>query len=159
MKRSRLVTAAAGVAAAIILAAPAASPAGAGIDINIGINLPLPEVVIASPPAVVVVPGTYVYFAPDAGVEIFFYQGRWYRPHGDRWYRSGSYNGPWVVVTTVPAAVVEAAPAVAGIPPGLSRIPYGQLKKNWRQWEERKRWSGERSARRHPGKGKGRHGR
>ncbi len=67
----------------------------AQLSIGIGINVPLPHVVLYSPPPVVVIPGTYAYFAPDAGVEIFFYHGYWYRPHHEHWYRARGYNGPW----------------------------------------------------------------
>ena len=68
----------------------------AGVNVNIGIGIPLPHVVIHSPPPVVVIPGTYAYFAPDVGVEIFFYHGFWYRPHRGHWYRADGYNGPWI---------------------------------------------------------------
>jgi hypothetical protein len=45
----------------------------AGVDINIGISLPLPPpIVFHAPPAVIVIPGTYVYVAPNVDVDIFF---------------------------------------------------------------------------------------
>ncbi|MBA3060066.1 MAG: hypothetical protein FP832_00175, partial [Nitrospirae bacterium] len=66
-----------------------------GVDVTIGINVPLPVFVFSAPPAVVFIPGTYVYAVSDVDIDIVFYQGYWYRPHRDYWYRSTSYNGPW----------------------------------------------------------------
>jgi len=75
----------------------------AEVNVSIGIGVPAPvvfipappPVVIHAPPPVVVIPGTYVYFAPDIGVDIFFYHGYWYRPHRGHWYRARGYDGPW----------------------------------------------------------------
>ena len=43
-------------------------------DVNIRIGTP-PPVVIESPPPMAVVPGTYVYIAPNVGADILFYHG------------------------------------------------------------------------------------
>ncbi len=64
----------------------------AGVNLNITIPLPGPEV--GPPPPMVVVPGTYVYYAPYAGADLFFYHGYWYRPYQGGWYFSAEYNGP-----------------------------------------------------------------
>lgn len=59
-------------------------------DISIGISPP--SLVISGPPEVAVIPGTYVYFVPDAEADLFFYGGYWYRPPEGRWFRaSGQY--------------------------------------------------------------------
>lgn len=158
MKRATLGLLAAGVAALALMLLPAETRAG--IDINIGIKVPLPEVVIASPPAVVVIPGTYVYFAPDVEVDIFFYRGHWFRTHKGKWYSSGDYNGPWIVITDVPSVFADLPPGFRDIPPGHQRIPYGQLKKNWKDWEKSRKWDGAKHAakKKHGrGKGKGKH--
>jgi hypothetical protein len=112
------------------------------VQINVGVFAPPPAFVVPSPPPVVVVPGTYVYSVPDISVDIMFYHGHWYRPYEGRWYRSGSYNGPWAYVasTHVPHAVVSLPPGYYRIPPGHQKIPYGQLKKNWAKWEKDKHW-------------------
>ena len=118
----------------------------AGVDINVGVNLglppPPPPFVMHAPPPVVVVPNTYVYYIPDAQVDIFFYHGHWYRPHGGRWYRANGYNGPWTYIERerVPVAIHHLPPNYRHIPPGHQRIPYGQLKANWRTWEKEKHW-------------------
>ncbi len=116
----------------------------AGVDINIGINIPLPRVVISAPPVVVVVPGTYVYFAPDVEIDLLFYHGYWYRPYRGYWYRAAGYNGPWVYIAPkrLPGVLLSLPPDYRTVPPGLQRIPYGQLKKNWRAWEKERRWEG-----------------
>jgi hypothetical protein len=110
-------------------------------DLNISIGTP-PPVVVHAPPPMVVIPGTYVYMAPDVSVDILFYRGHWYRPHGGHWFSSASYNGPWVhvVPSRVPRAVLELPPGYRRIPPGHQRIPYKQVKGNWQRWEREKHW-------------------
>ena len=122
------------------------SVAGVNIDIgtpnlNISIGTP-PPVVIQSPPPMAVIPGTYVYIAPDISVDILFYRGHWYRPHGGHWFRASSYNGPWVhaVPSKVPRAILELPPRYHSLPPGLQRIPFKHVKGSWKQWEKEKHW-------------------
>jgi hypothetical protein len=88
------------------------------------------------------VPGTYVYFGADVNEDLLFYHGYWYRPYGGRWYRAGSYNGPWgfVSIERVPRVIINLPPGYRSVAPGHQRIPYGQLKKNWRTWEQEKHW-------------------
>jgi hypothetical protein len=119
------------------------SGAIAEVNINVGINVPPPPpLVIHAPPPVFVIPGTYVYFAPEVDVDIFFYHGYWYRPYRGYWYRSGSYNGKWVYIAPkkVPPPLLNLPPDFRHVPPGHQHIPYGQLKKNWRTWEKEKYW-------------------
>jgi hypothetical protein len=114
----------------------------AGVDVNIGINVPLPAFVFSAPPAVIFIPGTYVYAVPDVDIDIVFYQGYWYRPYRDYWYRSTSYNGPWrhIENKVVPGVLFKLPPDYRRVPPGHQRIPYGQLKKSWKNWEKEKYW-------------------
>jgi hypothetical protein len=63
----------------------------AEVNINVGINVPPPPpLAIPAPPPVIVIPRTYVCFAPKVEVDIYFYHGYWYRPHQGHWYRSTS---------------------------------------------------------------------
>jgi hypothetical protein len=110
------------------------------VDVNIGIKIPLPGLVIAGPPALVVIPGTYVYLAPDVGADMFFYHDNWYRHHDGGWYISLDFNGPWRVVREVPRVIVNLPPDYRHIPPGNERIPYGHVKSNWKTWEREKYW-------------------
>ena len=114
----------------------------AEVYLNIGFNFPLPVYTIPAPPSVVVIPGTYVYYVPDAPVEIFFYQGYWYRPYRNYWYRAAFYNGPWVTISPsrIPNTLVNVHPGYRGINPYYRPIPYVQLKNNWRHWERERYW-------------------
>ena len=120
----------------------------AGVDINIGapdLNIRIgtpPPVVIQSPPPMAVIPGTYVYMAPNVGVDILFYHGQWYRPHEGHWFSAPSYNGPWMHAAPgrVPRAILELPPGYRRLPPGHQRIPYEHVKGNWEKWEREKHW-------------------
>ncbi|MFO0752263.1 MAG: hypothetical protein U0411_02925 [Thermodesulfovibrionales bacterium] len=138
--------------------------AGADVSINLGLGVPPPLVVVApppvvmsppppvvisAPPEVVLIPGTRVYFAPDAGVDIFFYSGRWYRKHHGAWYRAAYYNGPWAYLPPrrVPVAFVH-LPADCRPYAAHPRIPYGQMKKHWRE-EAKEHYKHERKEHKH----------
>jgi hypothetical protein len=114
----------------------------AEVNVNIGIGVPLPSLVIPAPPAVVLIPATYVYFVPDVSVDILFYHGHWYRPHHGHYYRATSYNGPWVSIapSSVPRAVLHVPSDFRRVPPGHQRIPHGELTNNWETWEKEKHW-------------------
>ena len=118
------------------------SESAAGVNVNVGIGVSLPPLVFHTPPPVFVIPGTYVYYAPDAEVDVFFYHGYWYRPHRGYWYRASGYNGPWgrIAVSRVPRVLIDVPPDFRHVPPGHQRIPYGQLKKDWRRWEREHYW-------------------
>lgn len=118
------------------------SSAQAEVNVNVGINVPPPpKYVFVKPPAVYVVPN-YTYFVPDIDIDIFFFRNYWYRPYGGYWYRSTSYNGPWghIVREKVPVEIINMPSNYKQVPPGHQRIPYGQLKKNWKTWERDKHW-------------------
>ena len=120
----------------------------AGVDVNISISLP-PPIVFAAPPEVVVIPETYVYVVPDLDVDIFFYNGWWWRPWEGRWYRSRNYNSGWGYYRNVPSFY-------RGIPSGwrndyrdhrwrghqwnYQRIPHQQVQQNWSSWEKNRHW-------------------
>lgn len=119
----------------------------ARVEVNIGIGIP----VFQAPPEVVVYPDTYVYTVPN--YDIFFFHGYWYRPYEGRWYRSGSYNGPWNIIVRgrVPVSVIN-------LPPDYrtrlwhERVPFGQVRQNWRSWEKTRYWNARVENERH-GKG------
>src|SRR3989441_2653722 len=68
-----------------------ASPAEAQVHVDIGINLP-------GPPALVVVPGTPVYYAPRAPANVFFYAHQYWVFGDGGWYVGPTWSGPWAVV-------------------------------------------------------------
>lgn len=130
-------------AGALLMSLGLTYPCKVNAELNININIgPPPVYVIPTPPEVVVIPRTYVYYVPNIEVDIIFYQGYWYRPHKEYWYRSMDYNGPWVYIVRekIPVVILNLPPDYRHIPPGHTYIPYGQLKKEWKNWEKEKYW-------------------
>ncbi|MBI2412843.1 MAG: hypothetical protein HYV24_06510 [Deltaproteobacteria bacterium] len=119
----------------------ASSTAKSEININIGIKVP-PVIAVKAPPAVVVIPGTYIYFAPDVDDDAFFYRGYWWRTHKGRWYRAAELGDPWIAIGIgkVPRVLLKLPPDYRKVPPGHEKIPYGQLKKHWQVWEKERKW-------------------
>ena len=108
-----------------------AAPGLAGVNVNVGIGIPvpLPVVVVPAPPAMVIVPGTPVYYAPGLDVDVFFYGGYWWTPHQGYWFRSNNYNGPWEGMAHPPAAMVHMPRDYRQMVVKEKPIPYGQWKK------------------------------
>jgi len=127
-------------------------PVAGNAGINVDINVPLPGIVIAGPPAMVVVPGAYVYFAPDVEADLFYYHGYWYRPHQGGWYNSLGYNGPWgrVTIGNVPPPLVNLRSGYRNVSPGYERMPYPVVQRYWRQWEEERYWDSYQRSDEHP---------
>lgn len=128
-------------------------PALAMGRVGVSVSIPLPPpIVFATPPDVVVIPETYVYAIPDSDVDIFFYNGWWWRPWEGRWYRSRDYNSGWGHYRDVPSFYKE-------IPSGwrndyrehrwrehqwnYQRIPHQQVQQNWSKWEKSRHWEKE----------------
>jgi hypothetical protein len=109
------------------------------VNINVGINPP--PLVIQGPPQLAVIPGTYVYYCPDLAADVFFYQGHWYRPYDGRYYRSATYEGPWVRLgpNRVPTVFLNLPPRFRSLEV-YRRVPYRELNTNWRAWERDRYW-------------------
>jgi hypothetical protein len=103
---------------------------------------PLPPLLIPVPPPVVLIPGTYAYFAPDVDADLIFYGGYWYRPYKGGWYRASHYNGPWRTIRRkkVPGVLINLPPGYQKVRHGHHLIPYTHLEKNWKTWERNKHW-------------------
>jgi hypothetical protein len=108
------------------------------VNIGIGIGVPPPNIVIASPPSVFLIPDSYVYFAPEVGAQLFFYSGYWYILQDGYWFRSSHYRGPWNYLSPsrLPVVFLHLPPDYYRIPLGHKLIPYGQLNKHWKEWEK-----------------------
>ena len=133
---------------ALVIAVPIPTMARISIGINIGIPLP-PLIVFESPPEVVVIPETNVYADPDANVNLYFYDGWWWRHWEGRWYRSRDYSSGWIYYRNTPSFY-------NGIPSGWrsayrqhrykgnewnsQRIPQQQLQQNWSTWKKNRYW-------------------
>ena len=77
-------------------------PTMAGVEVGVGVALP-PPIVVETPPAVVALPAAPgVYAAPDVDVDLFFWNGWWWRPWGGHWYRSRYYDHGWGYFRNVP---------------------------------------------------------
>ena len=123
-------------------------PTMAAVDIHVSIPLP-PLIVFAAPPEVIVIPETYVYVVPDIDVDIFFYNGWWWRPWGGRWYRSHYYNRGWGYYNNVPSFYFDVDPGWRGYYRdhnwyghrwNYERIPHQRLQQSWKSWQNDRRW-------------------
>jgi len=112
------------IGAALLILSGLSAQALAPMDVNIGISVPLPPpLVIPAPPAMVLIPRTRVYRAPDIDLDLLFYRGWWYRPHEGHWFRARSYQGPWFFI--LPSKVPH---ALVALPADYRQIPLGQQK-------------------------------
>jgi hypothetical protein len=138
VKKSNLFLLAAAIVTMMVMITPTASTA----EVNVSVSIPLPGLVISSPPDMAVVPGTYVYYPPEVSADIFFYEGHWYRSHSNGWYIASGYNGPWrtVGVGHVPRAVMNVPHGYRGTRPQYDRIAHDDMRKNWRGWERERHW-------------------
>ena len=119
-----------------------AFPTRANAEVSVNINIPLPGLIINAPPVMMVIPGTYAYFAPDVDADIFFYHGYWYRPYRGQWFISAEYSGPWgsIALRSVPGVLINLPSHYRRVPPHYERMPYGMVRENWRAWEEERHW-------------------
>ncbi len=100
------------------------SAAAQDIKINIGLGAtPVPPVVVTPPPQLVAVPGTSVYYAPEAPANLFVYKGRYYTLVNNVWSTAPAYHGPWVVIQ-----VGKVPPPILAVPVDYYNIPPGHLK-------------------------------
>ena len=129
------------------------APSMAGVDVGVSISLP-PLVVFSAPPAMVVIPETYVYVVPDADVEIFFYDGWWWRPWEGRWYRSRHYDSGWGYYQRVPFFYSRIPRSWrddyrerrwGGRPWNYQPIPHQQVERNWSNWKKSNHWEKQQS--------------
>lgn len=115
---------------------------------GVSISLP-PLIVFSAPPAMVVIPETYVYVVPDTDVDIFFYDGWWWRPWEGRWYRSRHYDSGWGYYQRVPS-FYSGMPRNwrnnyrerrwEGRPWNYQPIPHQQVERNWSSWKKSRHW-------------------
>jgi hypothetical protein len=102
-------------------------------EIDIHINIGPPPIMVAEPPAVIMIPNSTIYFVPQVEHDIFFYDNYWWSPRGGQWYRSRAYNGSWEIIENhyVPAPVYQVPRDYRHRYEKEHHIPYGQWKKQW----------------------------
>jgi hypothetical protein len=63
-------------------------------------------------PAVVVIVGSQVSYAENHPDDLFYFQGRWYRPYEGGWFWSVTLSGEWTEISVgeVPRPVLEVPP-------------------------------------------------
>ena len=117
-------------------------------DNSVEANLP-PPIPFAAPPEVVVIPETNVYVVPDIDVDLFFWDGWWWRPWEGRWYRSHYYNRGWGYYNNVPSFYFDVDPGWRGYYRdrnwyghrwNYERIPNQRLQQNWKSWQNDRHW-------------------
>jgi hypothetical protein len=140
----------------ILLAAAIALPisAMAGVDIHVSFPLP-PPIIFPAPPEVIVIPDTNdVYVVPDIDVDMFFWNGWWWRLWEGRWYRSRYYNRGWGYYNNVPSFYFDVDPGWRGYYRdhnwyghrwNYERIPNRRLQQNWNSWHNNRYWRGQRT--------------
>jgi hypothetical protein len=133
----------------ILLALALVWPASTTARAEVRVSISLPPIIFSAPPALIVLPETYVYAVPDVDVDIFFYNGWWWRPWEGRWYRSRNYNSGWDHYGRVPSFYQQIPPGWRdgyregrwkGHPWNHKRIPHRQVQRNWKGWERNKHW-------------------
>jgi hypothetical protein len=134
--------------AAMLLGMVMVIPVPTRAQVGVVVTVP-PPIVFAAPPEVVVIPETYVYVVPEVEEDIFFYEGWWWRPWQGRWYRSRDYSSGWVYYRSVPSFYVRIPTSWrtdyrehrwGGHPWNHQRIPYHQLRHNWKGWQKSRHW-------------------
>ena len=124
-------------------------PTMAEVNISVGISLP-PPIVFEAPPDVIVLPDTNeVYVVPGIDVDIFFWNGWWWRLWEGRWYRSHYYNRGWGYYNNVPSFYFDVDPGWRGYYRNhdwhghrwnYERIPDRRLRQNWKSWQNNRHW-------------------
>lgn len=104
-------------------------------EVNVNINIGPPPIVVSEPPTVVMMPQSGIYFVPGYSFDVFFYNGYWWSPRGDRWYRAGQYNGPWGIVQRnyVPEPLFSVPKNYRAVYKNERPINYKQWKNNYGQ--------------------------
>ena len=78
---------------------------------------------IATPPRLVVIPRTPVYYAPAVPHNYFFYGGRYYVLHNGSWFYAPAHHGPWTFI-----AVERVPSSIRRVPVTYYKVPPGHLK-------------------------------
>ena len=109
-----------------------------------------PPIVFEEPPDVIVIPDTDgVYVVPDMNVDLFFWNGWWWRSWDNRWYHSQYYNRGWYYYSGIPSFYFDVDPGWRGYYRShywyghrwdYKRIPHHRLRQNWKRWHHDRHW-------------------
>jgi len=90
-----------------------------------------------------------VYFVPDIALDMFFWNGWWWRPYEGGWYRSQYYDRGWASYDQVPSFYFDIEPGWRGHyrnhnwnghPWNYERISNQRLQQNWNSWHNNHYW-------------------
>jgi hypothetical protein len=91
------------------------------VNVSFGIDMvaPPPGVFVTRPPALYIIPGTPVYYAPQVEKQLYFYSDNWYRLYDGYWFRAAYHNGPWAYLAPpgVPVVFRRLSPRYYVVPP------------------------------------------
>ena len=103
----------------------------------------------------IVIPDTNdVYVVPDIDVDLFFWNGWWWRLWEGRWYRSHYYDRGWDYYNNVPSFYFDVDPGWRGYYRdrnwyghrwNYERIPHQRLHQNWKSWHNNRYWERQRT--------------
>jgi hypothetical protein len=134
------------VAFALVLACTRLAPAQVSVDFNVNIGPP-PPFAFVQPPRLVELPHTYVYVVPDIDVDLYFYDGWWWRVSDGHWFRSRRYDSGWLYFRDVPL-FYRHVPGDwrrfyrdrqwRGASWDYRPLPHREVERNWRGWKEKK---------------------
>ena len=109
-----------------------------------------PPIAFLAPPDVIVIPDTDdVYVVPDLDIDLFFWNGFWWRPWEGRWYRSQYYDRGWAYYNNVPSFYFDVDLSWRGYYRDRNwyghrwdyeRVPHQRLQQNWQGWQKNRRW-------------------
>ena len=101
-------------------------------------------------PHVVVIPDTDdVYVVPDINEDLFFWNGWWWRPWKNRWYRSRYFDRDWAYYHKVPGFYYDIDPDWRKYYRDRNwnkyrwnyyPIPNRELQRNWNSWYKDRYW-------------------
>ncbi len=112
----------------LLLAGSLLAPAPAPADVNAASNIAPQTLVVASPPRLVAVPGSSVFYAPSEPRPLFVYRGSYYSFHGGIWFRSAGPGRSWSMIATdrVPNPVLAVPTEYLKTPPEQSKTRKGK---------------------------------
>jgi len=132
---------------ALVVVVPLQAMAQVGIDIHIGLP---PPVAFQTEPDVIVLPDTdNVYVVPDLDIDLFFWNGWWWRPWEGRWYRSRYYDRGWIHYRSIPSFYYDVDPGWRGYYRDRNwyghnwyyeRIAHQRLQRQWQRWYNNRHW-------------------
>jgi len=112
----------------VVFAGAALCALAAQAQVSVNINVGPPPVIFHSPPRVVAVPRTPVYYVPDTTYNVFVHDRTYWSFHDGAWFHATSHGGPWayVPVERVPGPVLAVPVKYYKVKPGHARHGDGE---------------------------------